>query len=53
MKKQAIAQYRNIKGRHYIMHTSNPAEFEKCKEECAEKKITYRIINDQLYIEQI
>ena len=37
--------YRTIKGIRYIQETSNPADFEKCKRECKEAGIKYRIIN--------
>lgn len=47
--KYSINQYRNIKGVRYECYTSDPSKFENCKKECKEKRLKYRIIDNQFY----
>lgn len=49
--KQSINQYRNINGTRYECYTTNADEFDKCKAECKEERLKYRIIEDQFYKE--
>lgn len=53
MLKQSYKQYRNIKGKHFVMWTSNPAEFDQAKAEIKKQGLSFRVIDGQLYKEII
>lgn len=51
--KQSIKQYRNIKGVRFTFITANLAEIEEIRKECKLLKIQTRLIDGQLYKEEI
>lgn len=49
--KQSSDQYRNIKGIHYTLFTSDPSIFCQVKKESKDKGLKTIVISNQLYIE--
>jgi hypothetical protein len=49
--KQSDSQYRNIGGKYFECHTSDPGEFTNAKKECKAAGLSFRIINGQFYRE--
>lgn len=49
--KKSYKLYRNLNGKHYEHHTSNAGDFEKCKKECKDGNLSFRIINGEFFKE--
>jgi len=49
--KNSCDQYRNINGKFFEHQTSDRFEFDALKKHAKEQKLSYRIINDEFYLE--